>query len=184
MSQEIKNRITTLVENFDRQVQATDDAAWENQSPCEEWKARDVVGHVVGNLGRIASGINGATTPPAPFDRGGDVKSQWNRTRDDFLQAVNTGDLSRVVPGPAGEMPIEQVIGRFIANDVMVHTWDLARSVGGDDHLDPEMVKGAYSGMKPMDELLRRPGFFGPKLDAPDGADMQTEFLAFLGRKA
>ena len=183
MSQDIKQRITTLVEGFDQRVQTTDESAWDNQSPCADWKARDVVGHVAGNLGRIAAGINGATTPPPVFDPTGDVKQQWNQTRDAFLQAVETGDLSRVVPGPAGEMPIEQMIGRFIANDVMVHTWDLARAVGGDERLDPEMVKGAYAGMKPMDEMIRRPGTFGPKREAPAGADLQDEFLAFLGRE-
>ena len=36
----------------------------------------------------------------------------------------------------------------------------------------------------PMDAMIRQPGVFGPKLDAPTGADVQTEFLYFLGRRA
>ena len=44
-------------------------------------------------------------------------------------------------------------------------------------------VAGAYSGLKPMDAMLRNPGFFDAKVDAPAGADEQAEFLSFLGRK-
>jgi hypothetical protein len=32
--------------------------------------------------------------------------------------------------------------------------------------------------------MIRRPGFFGPRLDPPADADVQTEFLYFLGRRA
>jgi uncharacterized protein (TIGR03086 family) len=70
-----------------------------------------------------------------------------------------------------------------MATDVLVHTWDLARAVGGDERLDEAAVAGAYSGLKPMDAMIRRPGVFGPKVEAPEGADLQTEFLSFLGRQ-
>jgi hypothetical protein len=35
-----------------------------------------------------------------------------------------------------------------------------------------------------MDQMIRQPNVFGPKLDPPIGADLQTEFLFFLGRHA
>jgi uncharacterized protein (TIGR03086 family) len=79
-------------------------------------------------------------------------------------------------------MPAEQFLGRIISTDVLVHTWDLAKAVGGDESLPTDAVEGAYSGLKPLDELIRRPGVFGPKVEPPAGADVQTEFLAFLGR--
>jgi hypothetical protein len=65
---------------------------------------------------------------------------------------------------------------------VLVHTWDLARAVGGDEQLDAAAVAGAYDGLKPMDAMIRRPGVFGDKIERSD-VDMQTEFLAFLGRE-
>jgi hypothetical protein len=33
-----------------------------------------------------------------------------------------------------------------------------------------------------MDAMIRMPGVFGPKIDADEGDDLQTEFLKFLGR--
>jgi hypothetical protein len=34
-----------------------------------------------------------------------------------------------------------------------------------------------------MDAMIRQPNVFGPKLEPPIDADLQTEFLYFLGRR-
>jgi hypothetical protein len=65
--------------------------------------------------------------------------------------------------------------------DVLVHTWDLARTIGADESLDENAVRSAYEALKPMDAMIRSPKVFGPKLEPPKGADVQTEFLYFLG---
>lgn len=178
MSQEIIDRITGLVADFDRRVQAAPSDRWGDQSPCSEWKAVDVVAHVAGNFNGLSAAMTGGS--PATFDPSNPVTS-WNATRDAFLSAINTGDLNANVPGPMGPMPASMVIGRFVATDVLVHTWDLARSVGGDEVLDQTAVTQAFSGLKPMDAMLRRPGMFDAKVEHTDG-DLQTEFLRFLGR--
>jgi uncharacterized protein (TIGR03086 family) len=112
----------------------------------------------------------------------GDVVATWNASRDAIHGMIDTADLSKVIESPFGPMPMEQLLGRIMATDTLVHTWDLARAVGGDETLDAEAVSGSYSGMKPMDAMIRRPGLFADKVDVPAGADEQTEFLAFLGR--
>ena len=38
-------------------------------------------------------------------------------------------------------------------------------------------------GLEPIDELLRASGHFGPRVAAPDDADVQTRLLAFTGRQ-
>jgi hypothetical protein len=38
------------------------------------------------------------------------------------------------------------------------------------------------AGMEPMDELLRSSGQYGPKVDVPEDADVQTRLLGFIGR--
>ena len=37
-------------------------------------------------------------------------------------------------------------------------------------------------GMLPLDELLRTSGQYGPRVEVPDTADVQTRLLAFIGR--
>jgi uncharacterized protein (TIGR03086 family) len=177
---DVTDRVTALVSAFDARVQAAPAEAWTNPAPCEGWIARDVVVHVGNNLLRLGRGLAGQEPREIADDE--DIVTAWNEARDVFMSGVTTGDLSTMLPGPFGQMPAEQLIGRFVATDVLVHTWDLARAVGGDETLDPTAVEGAYSGLKPMDAMIRQPGVFGPKVEPPAGADLQTEFLCFLGR--
>jgi uncharacterized protein (TIGR03086 family) len=178
---DVTDRIKLLIDGFDARVQAAPASAWDHQSPCAEWKARNVVEHVANNLLSLGGALSGTEHPKMDADEA--PPAAWARAKEAFLSPLDTADLSASVPGPFGPMPAEQLIGRFISTDVLVHTWDLARAVGGDEQLPADIVEGAYSGLKPMDAMLRQPGVFGPKQPVPDGADLQTEFLAFLGRK-
>lgn len=179
MSQETIDRISQLVAGFDQRV-TTAAGKWDQQSPCEEWKARDVVVHVANNLRNSGAGLGATPLPPVTADE--DIEAAWGLTRDTFLAALPTADWSKVIPGPFGEMPADQFIGRIIASDTLIHTWDLARATGGDETLPADAVEQSYSGLKPMDAMIRRPGVFADKAACPEGADLQTEFLTFLGR--
>lgn len=179
MSQEVIDRYTRLVNDFDARVQAAPADSWDNQAPCDQWKARDVVSHIIGGMNGIVAGLSGGEAVEVDD---ADIVGSWNTARDRALAAVSSGDLTQSVQGPFGPQPAEQVIGRLMCTDVLVHTWDLARAVGGDEQLDQDAVAQAYSGLKPMDAMIRMPGVFGPKVETPEGAPLQTEFLNFLGR--
>jgi len=179
MSQEVIDRYTSLVNQFDARVQAAPADSWGNRAPCEGWTATDVVTHVAGAMNRVAANLTGGD--PVEVDAA-DPVGTWNGARDRALGAVSTADLSQTITGPFGPQPAEQVIGRLMCTDVLVHTWDLARAVGGDEQLDQAAIASAYSGLKPMDAMIRMPGVFGAKIESAEGTDLQTEFLQFLGR--
>jgi hypothetical protein len=82
--------------------------------------------------------------------------------------------VAKEIDGPTGKMPA----------GLLVHTGDLARAVGADEHLDEDSVRHADEALKPTDIMIHQPQVFGPKLEPPAGADLQTEFLHFLGRRA
>ena len=179
MSQEVIQRLTALVNDFDARVQAAPSDSWGNAAPCEGWTAADVVGHITTNMNGVTAGLS--DTEPVTPDTAQPVAT-WNSARSALLEAVSSNDLGKNITGPFGPMPAEQVIGRFVTTDLLVHAWDLARAVGGDEQLNAQAVAGAYSGLKPMDAMIRQPGLFGPKIEAAEGDDLQTEFLKFLGR--
>ena len=81
-----------------------------------------------------------------------------------------------------GEVPIPDAVDRFYTADVFMHTWDLARATGQDETLDPDFCRQLYDGMLPMDDILRASGQYGPRVDVPDDADVQTKLIAFIGR--
>lgn len=157
---------------------------WEAQSPCEDWKATDVVGHLVGGLGMARSlattGEMGtfATTREAA---GADPKASFEAARAATVAAFTAENLARIVNSPFGQMPLAQFLG-VITLDVIAHTWDLSRAIGHDVTLDPELVHDRFEAVKPLDAMLRQPGLFGPRVEPPSGADEQTQLMAFLGR--
>lgn len=178
MSETTLDRVTRLVNDFDRRVQAAPPDAWSNPAPCDDWTARDVVAHVLGSMNRmLAQGGE-----PAEIADDADIVAEWNATRPAFLDMLAQADMAQTADGPFGPMPLEQLLGRLLANDVLVHTWDLARAVGGDEQLGADDVQHAFDGLRPMDAMIRQPGVFGPKLEPAPGADVQTQFLNFLGR--
>ena len=181
MSQDIIDRATNLINQFDARVQAVSADGWSAAAPCDGWTARDVVVHVSDNLSSIGNGLLGAESHAVATDE--DIVAAWATAKQTFFDAMSSSDLSQTMPGPMGPMPAADIIGRMICTDVLVHTWDLARASGGDEQLDAVAVTQAYSGMKPMDQMIRRPGVFGPKIDVAEDADEQTQFLSFLGRQ-
>ena len=180
---DIQDRYRQVSNGFDATVRSVTPDKWEVQSPCEQWRARDVVAHVVEGHRGVIAGVRGGESKPLRADE--DPKEAWKEAS----RAVNeiTGDpeaRAKEIDGPIGKMPAGEIIDRFVTMDLLVHTWDLARAVGADEHLDEDSIRRAYEALKPMDAMIRQPNVFGPKLDPPSGADLQTEFLYFLGRRA
>jgi len=124
-----------------------------------------------------------ASSSRAPA-RSGSAPIRW-RTMSDGVQALldNPASAGTVLRNQyIGEVPLPQAVSRFFTADVFMHTWDLARATGQDETLDPERCAELLEGMQPIDELLRSSGQYGPKVEVPDDADVQTRMLAFIGR--
>jgi uncharacterized protein (TIGR03086 family) len=180
---DVQDRYRQVSTGFDAAVKSVTPDKWAAQSPCELWKARDVVAHVVqGHRGVIASVRGG---DPEPLGDEEDARLAWEAASQALDEIAGDAEaLAREVDGPVGKMPAGEIIGRFVTMDLLVHTWDLARAVGSDERLDEASVRNAYEALKPMDAMIRQPNVFGPRLDPPPDADVQTEFLYFLGRLA
>jgi uncharacterized protein (TIGR03086 family) len=179
---DLLDRYRHLADGFTARVEAVPQGAWDNASPCDEWQARDIVGHVAGLSKHFIAMINGEEPPaPAPI---GDPVSAWAEARAGVEAVLADPDRAgRIVETPMGEMPFEVVMGQFGCMDLLIHTWDLARATGGDERIDADAAARAYEALKPMDDMLRGPGLFKPAVEAPAGADTQAQLLSFLGRQ-
>ncbi|MBA3654228.1 MAG: TIGR03086 family protein [Actinobacteria bacterium] len=171
------------LEGFSAVVDQVPADKWSAPSPCANWTAAHVVGHVIGNT----TWISGAKTgEPANLDPGAaagdDPAASYAAARDQALDALTDEYLTKTVQGPMGEMPLDQLIGMIMANDVLIHTWDLAKTIGADVTLDPQLVEDAYNGLQPLDAMVRSERVFGPKVDVAADADTQTKLIAFTGR--
>jgi uncharacterized protein (TIGR03086 family) len=180
---DVQDSYRLVSSGFDATVRAVTRDQWEAQTPCEEWTARDLVAHVVENHRGVIASVRGGESEPLGADE--DARQAWeNASR--AISEINADPeaAAKEVDGPTGKIPAGEAIGQFMTMDVLVHTWDLARTIGADERLDEDSVRQAYEALRPMDAMIRQPKVFGPKLEPPMGADLQTEFLYFLGRRA
>lgn len=156
---------------------------WDAPSPVAAWTARDVVRHLTEWFpGFLASGA-GIDLPRGPSADEDPVRN-W-QVHIDGVQAVldDPETEHRKLTNPhLGSLPLANAIDQFYTSDVFMHTWDLARATGQDDRLDPDFCAALLGGMEQMEDVLRSSGQYGPRVEVPADADVQTRMLGFIGR--
>lgn len=172
-----------IVGAFTATVEGVAPAAWEHPAPPAGWTARDVVRHLTEWFPPFLERAAGVALPPGP-SVDDDPVSAW-RHQADVIQTVlddpATSDRRLADPN-VGDLPLADAIDRFYTADVFLHRWDLARATGQDETLDPAICAEMLAGMEPMDAALRASGHYGPRVEVPADADVQSRLLAFIGR--
>ena len=152
---------------------------WDAPAPVQGWTARAVVGHLTGWLPAFLQGA-GVEMAPVPADPVG----AWHGHAGQ-VQAIldDPATPARILRNPhIGEMPLATAIDRIYTTDVFMHTWDLARSTGQDDTMDPLACEGLLAGMTPIEQMLRDSGQYGPRVPVSVEASPQDRLIGFLGR--
>jgi uncharacterized protein (TIGR03086 family) len=170
-------------------VHSIEGEEWRLATPCTEWNVRDLVNHLVYEHLWTPHMIAGKTLVEVG-DRfegdvlGSDPQGTWDDATDRAKDALRgPRALEGRVHTSMGRIPARDYAMQLFG-DVVVHGWDLARAVGADEGLDPELVEAAYDFYEPQELILRVSGLFGRHVDAPADADTQSKLLALLGRKA
>lgn len=183
MTETIADRYRRLALEFADTITLVDAHRWNDQSPCEDWSVLDVLRHEIETHGLVL-GLVGRELRPGPAP-GSDPLGAWlsasgqvQEDLDDPTTATEEFD------GPEGSMSFEVAVDQLLSFDLIVHRWDLARSVDVPIQIAPGDVAQAFAAAEALGDDLRLEGVCGPALEAPDGADDQTRLLAFLGRKA
>lgn len=180
---EVTERYRRVADGFGRRLAGVRADQWGGPTPCEDWDVRTLVAHVVSTHARILGNVTEAAPPDA--DPTGDLPAQWAVARGAVSGALDDPEQAgQVVRGAFGEQSFESMVSRLLCSDTLFHTWDLARATGQDDRLDPAAVAAAAAFLEPLDEAIRRPGGFAPRIAAPPGADAQVRLLCFGGRQA
>jgi uncharacterized protein (TIGR03086 family) len=90
-------------------------------------------------------------------------------------------DLDATVQIGPRQSPLQNLVDGLMRDNV-IHAWDLARAVGGDERLPADLVAAATDAMALVTPAMRRPGSYGPELPTSADADAQTRLLALSGR--
>jgi uncharacterized protein (TIGR03086 family) len=154
-------------------------------TPCTEWTVRDLINHFLFTATRLSSATIGEPGADPGEDLVGDDAAQSVAARLQAAQELwhRPGAMEASCSLQVGEMP-GAMAATISLVDTYVHRWDLARAIGGDAELDPELAAACLNFTQGFvtDELRAQVGF-NPAVEPPAGATPGEQLVAFLGRQ-
>ncbi len=171
-------------------LQSVNAQQWALPTPCEGWSVRDLAQHMAVGATMARQILSGEPwTREAVVEEVSsvsDLRAEWEwRTAEERAGFAAFGALDRAVSHPVmGDIPCSQFLGMRVG-DALLHAWDLARAIGTDDQLAPELVVEVWSGMSPMAGFIGTSGFFGsgPSGEVGEDAPLQNRLLDLSGRR-
>jgi uncharacterized protein (TIGR03086 family) len=158
----------------------------DDDTPCESWKVRDVINHVVGTHLFFRGALT--DTPPGGGDpASGDFVAAYDEATRACVAAFQADGVDeRTITLPFGEMPAAAV-AQLAATDTLAHGWDLARATGQGTDLAPDVAAQLLAAAEQtIPETFRGPDGkspFGSQREAPEGSTNADRLAAFLGRR-
>lgn len=145
-------------------------------TPCEEWKVRDVLNHVLETQRFFVSTARGEeATPPgsAPPDTvSEDPSADLRKVQADVIESFSQdGVIERTGPS----------IG-IAFTDQLVHGWDLAKATDQDATMPDGLAQAAYDLIHGKFSDEQRSSLFKPEVPVGDDATPQQRLLAYTGR--
>jgi uncharacterized protein (TIGR03086 family) len=173
-------------EGFGHRVTTVRPEQWHLPTPCAGWDVRALVSHVVSGNRWTPELLAGHTISDVG-DRlegdllGDDPVGAWTDSAAVAVAAARNSDLAEPVHLSFGPEPAAEYLTQVFA-DLLIHTWDLARAVGADDTLEPDLVAACAGWFAGVADLCRQAGVVGARRVVPATADPQTRLLAEFGR--
>ncbi|HZD70525.1 MAG TPA: TIGR03086 family metal-binding protein [Actinomycetes bacterium] len=187
METDVRKLHQRAIEAFGAHVHAIRDDQWGARTPCEEWDVRTLVNHLVSENRWMPPLLAGGTIAEVG-DRfegdllGDDPEAAWDDSAAEAVTAVHEdGAMERTVHLSFGDFPGQEYTMQVFA-DLVIHGWDLARAIGADERIDPDLVEACSSWFRPMEAAYRSAGAIGPRVETPPDAGPQTLLLATFGR--
>jgi uncharacterized protein (TIGR03086 family) len=176
-------------DGFGRHVHAVAAGQWHDPTPCDDWDVRTLVNHVAVEQLWVPPLAAGSSVSDVG-DRldgdqlGDDPVAAWDAAVADSVRAFGApGALDGTVALSRGDHPASEYCWEM-TTDALIHSWDLARGIGGDEKLDPELAALVYERTLPIADQLQATGMFKAPVPVPDDAPLQTKLLALFGRRA
>jgi uncharacterized protein (TIGR03086 family) len=189
---EIAQQYRQHADAFESKVAAARPDQWSNQSPCEHWDARAVVGHIIDMHAAMLRPLGREPRPGPSLEE--DPLGAFRAARADVEAVLDDSELAlSETDTPAGTVTAEQHIDEVVSDDLVLHGWDLARATGQDDTMDVDDLERIWGRIMVLPaefrEKMRTPGafgpgveVFGPEVKVPGDAPLQHRLLGLIGR--
>jgi uncharacterized protein (TIGR03086 family) len=175
--------------------QVTDDDDLGKPTPCGPWTLGELIAHMTAQHHGFAASARGgaadlADWQPQAVGSAAHAVTGYTKAADDVLAAfAEDGVLDRqfalpeILPG--APFPGQQAVS-FHLVDYVVHSWDVARSLGEELTMDPDVLEAArrVAVLVPGGSYRTQPGAaFAPAVPAHGGHGKLDEIVAMLGRR-
>ena len=177
------------IEGFDRHAHSIGAGQWHDPTPDTDWDVRMLVNHVTVEQLWVPPLVQGSrvTDVGSRLDGdqlGEDPVARWEAASSASVAAFG---ISGVIEGMVSLSSGTQATAEYcwdMTTDALIHSWDLARAIGADEALDPELVDIVYERTLPIAEHLHESGLFAPPVSVSDSAPKQKRLLGLFGRSA
>ncbi|MFI6499605.1 TIGR03086 family metal-binding protein [Nonomuraea typhae] len=154
-------------------------------TPCAGWTLRDLLAHMIGQHYGFAAAARGEADPDhwKPRDPGADPAAAYRAAAGHVLTAFGAAGPDFPLPELGRTFPAAQAVS-FHFIDYVVHAWDVAKTLGVDLEIDPDLLGPALKVAEavPGGQARLAPGAsFGPRITWTGGTRLD-EIVALLGR--
>ena len=162
---------------------------WGLSTPCTAWDVRALVVHLVEGSHMTARLLDGASPSDARavfgLHHADLVKEMAEVFATELARFNRPGALAQTVHHPAAGDIAGQTLLEFRVTDYVLHSWDLARATGGDEHLPDALVSSVWEALQWMAPFIAKTGVYGdgPSGVQGDGGSLQTRLLDLSGRR-
>ncbi|MER5637276.1 TIGR03086 family metal-binding protein [Kitasatospora sp. NPDC002227] len=157
-------------------------------TPCTEYDLRELLGHTVGGIHRIAYVGEGGRSQDVAAGVGEIADTAWAEVFERARARVTAAwadDARLDAPAfvPWGEVPGRAGLGGYYM-EAVTHSWDIARATGQEALLDEELAQVALGVAQAVLPAEPRGGGvpFGPVQPVADDAPVYHRLAAWLGR--
>ncbi|MFF2100033.1 TIGR03086 family metal-binding protein [Streptomyces sp. NPDC058202] len=175
-----------------RLAEGVTDAHLDGATPCPEYAVHHLLGHLTGLAVAFRDAARkdlGATTDTAPDSALPDIGPDWREAlpkaldeladawRDPAAWTGTTRAGGVTLPGP--------VAGAVVADELVVHGWDLARATGQEYAPDEAALQAAHGFLAAVavaEDPTGGGGIFGPVVPVPDDTPLLDRAIGLSGR--
>jgi uncharacterized protein (TIGR03086 family) len=178
----VTERYRRLAAAMTARVEGVPDDAWSNPSPCEQWTARDLVGHLVDVHRRFQQMVGRSLVEHPSVEE--DPLGAWVAVRDQMQADLeDPAKVDEEYDGGLGRSSFGTSVDGFVCFDLVVHGWDLARATGQDETIEPGDVERIHASVDAMGDVMRSNGVIADPVEPAQDASAQDRLLASLGRR-
>lgn len=175
-------------EQMDKYIQNISEEDLEKDSIDKDWKVRDLLNHIISEQLWLPPLLKGKTIAEVgdQFDGdllGSDFKGAWSKAAQEVNEALlKEGALDGVAHLSYGDFPGEKYASDMLF-DLIIHSFDVAKSTGQNTSLDEELVNVAWDYASKNAEEWRKAGALGEKIEVSNDASLQDRLIALSGRE-